>query len=77
MVTNSTVRSKLKHTCVDQHFDFPVKLTLISMQQASGFILLGFKPGEIHVVSQADLHISNILFTLENGYFALFQHWRG
>lgn len=77
MVTNSTVSSKPKHGCGDQHFDFPVKLTLISMQQASGFVLLGFKPGEIHVVSQVDLHISNILFTLEDGYFAVFQHWRG
>lgn len=77
MVTNSRVRSKLKHVSVDQHFDFPVKLTFISIQQALGFILLGIKPGEIHVVSPVDLHISNILFTLQNGYFALFQHWRG
>lgn len=52
-------------------------LTLIIMQKTSGFILLGFKPEEIHVVSQVNLRISNILLTLENGYFALFQHWRG
>lgn len=62
---------------MDQHFNLPVMLTLIIMQKTSGFILLGFKPEEIHVVSQVNLRISNILLTLENGYFALFQHWRG
>lgn len=65
MVTNSTVRPKFRRVYLDQHFDFPVKLTLISVQQAACLTLQGFKTVEIHVVSQVDLRISNILFTLE------------
>lgn len=71
MVSNSKVRPKLKHAYLDKHFDFWVKLTLISVQQAPCLIFQGFKTAEIYAVSQVDLHIYNILFTLENEYFAL------
>lgn len=58
---------------MDQHFNFPVMLTLIIMQKTSGFILLGFKPEEIHVVSLVNLRISNILLTLKMGILLYFS----
>lgn len=73
MVSNSTVRPKFTHAYLDQHFDSPVKITLISVQQVPGLIFQGFKTAEIYVVSQVDLHIHNILFALENEYFTLFN----
>lgn len=73
MVTNSTVRPKFKHAYLDQHSDFPVKLTLIRVQQAACLILQGFKTVEIHVVSQGDLCVSHILFASANEYFTLFN----
>lgn len=73
MVSNNKMRPKLKHAYLDQHFYFRVKLTLISVQQAPWLIFQGFKTEEIYAVSQVDLHIHNILFTLENEYFVLFN----
>lgn len=70
MVVNSTVGVKFTRAYLGQHFDFPAKFTLISVQQTVHPTLQGFKTIESHVVPS---WFKYILFTFENEYFSLFN----
>lgn len=70
MVVNSTVGVKFTWVYLGQHFDFPAKFTLISVQQTARPTLQGFKTIESYVVPS---WFKYILLTFENEYFSLFN----